>query len=231
MKIKVIGSGSTGNCYVVSDGFSSVMLDCGLTYKTVLKGIGFAPDKISCCLVTHSHKDHVKGAADLMRYTGIKVYMSEKEQQAAGLSCRTAAHGKEFREGTFEVLPFSVHHDTPEPLGYCIRSVKTGEKLLYFTDTYYVNYRIPKLTHIICECNYSKDILQCNVENGKVHYSLAQRLLSSHMSLEHLMDFFRENDKSRLGQVWLCHLSDTNGDEKLFKDEIRKITGCEVYAC
>lgn len=231
MDIKVIGSGSKGNCYVISDGFSDIMLDCGLPYKTILKAIGFAPGKINACLITHSHRDHVKGARDLMRFTEIKVYMSEKEQHAAGLTCRCAVHGRAFDIGTFKILPFSVHHDTPEPLGYCVKSLKTDEKLLYFTDTYYIDYRIPNLTHIICECNYSKSILQRNTESGRIHGALSQRLLSSHMSLEHLIEFFRKNDISGLKQVWLCHLSDINSDEQLFKQEIQKVTGAEVYVC
>lgn len=231
MNIKVIGSGSKGNCYIISDGFSEIMLDCGLPYKVMLKGMGFAPDKIDSCLITHSHGDHVKGASDLIRFTGIKVYMSKNEQCAAGLTCHIAAHGKVFNAGTFKVLPFSVHHDTPEPLGYCVQSLKTGERLMYFTDTYYVNYRIPKITHILCECNYSKSILQDNINSGKIHYTHAQRLLSSHMSLEHLIEFFDANDKSQLRQVWLCHLSDTNSNEQLFKREIQRVTGAEVYVC
>ncbi len=231
MKIKVIGSGSSGNCYVISDVETKLMLDCGLPYKTILKGIEFAPFEIAGCLVTHSHRDHVKGLKDLMKYTDIEFYMSKGEQAAAGIKCYTAAHKEIFETGTFRVLPFSVHHDTPEPLGYCVKSLKTGEKLLYFTDTYYVAYRIPKLTHIICECNYSKDILQKNVDSGRVSKSLAQRLLSSHMSLEHLIEFFWKNDISRLRQVWLCHLSDSNGDEERFKAEVQKVTGAEVYVC
>lgn len=231
MEIKVIGSGSSGNCYIIGDGNTKLMLDCGLPYKTILKGINFAPFEIAGCLITHSHKDHVKGAKDLMRYTDIELFMSEGEQTAAGVICCKAAHKEIFEIGTFQVLPFSVHHDTPEPLGYCIRSLKTDEKLLYFTDTYYIDYRIPKLTHIICECNYSREILQKNVDLGRTNKALAQRLLSSHMSLEHLIDFFKKNDMSRLKQVWLCHLSDANGDENGFKTEIQKITGAEVYVC
>ena len=231
MEIKIIGSGSSGNCYIISDGYTKLMLDCGLPYKTILKGIGFAPFEIAGCLITHSHGDHVKGAKDLMRYTGIKFYMSKGEQTAARLKCYNAVHKEVFEIGTFQVLPFSVHHDTPEPLGYCVKSLKTDEKLLYFTDTYYIDYRIPELTHIICECNYSKEILQKNVNSGIVNKALAQRLLFSHMSLEHLIEYFKQNDTSKLKQVWLCHLSDANGDENVFKTEIQKATGAEVYVC
>ena len=43
---------------------------------------------------------------------------------------------EEFQLGTFQVLPFDVEHDVPEPLGFLLTSTATGEKLLYFTDTY-----------------------------------------------------------------------------------------------
>jgi hypothetical protein len=37
------------------------------------------------------------------------------------------------------VTPYDVQHDAPEPLGFVFASRSSGEKLLYFTDTYYVN--------------------------------------------------------------------------------------------
>lgn len=57
------------------------------------------------------------------------------------------------------MLPVKTEHDAKEPLGFLIYSRTTREKLLFATDTYYIRYRFPGLTHIMIECNYAIDIM------------------------------------------------------------------------
>ena len=75
MDVNVLGSSSRGNCYIVSDGVTRLLLDCGVPIKRILPMIDFKPDSVAGCLVTHSHGDHVKSARELM-FRGIKVYAS-----------------------------------------------------------------------------------------------------------------------------------------------------------
>ena len=69
---------------------------------------------------------------------GVNIYTSQGTADMANLTghriCTVRAL-ESFHAGTFEVLPFDVEHDVPEPLGFLIRSTVTGEKVLYFTDT------------------------------------------------------------------------------------------------
>lgn len=231
MNIKVLGSSSKGNCYVVSDGTTMLLLDCGVPIRRILSGIDFKPESVAGCLVTHSHGDHVKSAKELM-FRGIKVYASAGCIGAANISGAVPVMSmKIFTVGTFRVLPFDTQHDAPEPLGFLLKSTVTDEKLLYFTDSYYLKYRFTGITHILCEANYDPEILRRRVESGEVPRMLADRVISSHMSIDHLEDFLRACDLSRLRKIWLCHLSDGNSNAAEFRKRIQRLTGVEVEVC
>lgn len=228
MDIKIIASGSSGNCYRVSDGVTSVLLDCGIPFKQIQKALNFELSSINGALVTHCHQDHVKGAKDLARI-GIDVYTSKSTLDARGLTGGRFKAVKSmdiFNVGTFTVMAFDVQHDAPEPLGFLLKSNATGEKLLYFTDTYYLKYTFKGLNYIMGECNYSIKTL-----NKDLNPTLRDRILESHMSLEHFVEFLKANDLSQLKEIYLLHLSNDNSDGKLFKETVQKITGTEVYVC
>lgn len=232
MEIKVLGSSSKGNCYVVSDGKTRLLLDCGVPVRTIMAGIEFKPQTVAGCLITHSHNDHVKSANKLSQLYGMRVYASQGCIDEAQLNCvRTVKAMNELSIGSFKVLPFDIQHDAPEPLGYLLKSTETGEKLLYFTDTYYLKYRFKGVTHILCEANYDLDILNSKVSGGDVPKCLAERIISSHMSIEHLEQFLRSCDLSKLRAVYLCHLSDSNSNAAEFRERIQRLTGAEVIVC
>ena len=233
MQITVLASGSTGNAYRISDGKTSLLLDAGIPLKAIQVGCQFKVTQIRGCFVSHAHNDHSKAAKELARL-GVDVYTS----QGTIAACKLTGHRihavktlEEITVGTFQVLPFDVEHDAPEPLGFLFASIETGEKLLYFTDTYYIKYRFQGLTHIMAECNYDKDSLQRSVDAGYIPLELVPRLMKSHMSLEHFLDLLRANDLRKVRQIYLLHLSDNNSDEIRFKEEVQKLTGAEVYVC
>jgi hypothetical protein len=136
---------------------------------------------------------------------------------------------KQFSVRTFSILPFDVEHDAPEPLGFLCTSTATGEKLLYFTDTFYLKYTFSGLTHIMGECNYTKSALDEAVAAGHTRWEQVQRLAKSHMSLETFLEFLRSNDLSRLRQVYLLHMSADNSDAETMRRAVQKETGVEVY--
>ena len=55
MKLKVLGSGSSGNCYLLSTENETLILDCGLPIKEIKKGLNFDLGGIKGVLVTHAH--------------------------------------------------------------------------------------------------------------------------------------------------------------------------------
>lgn len=228
MDIKVLASSSKGNCYRVSDGETSVLLDCGIPYKKIMERLNFKLSEISGVLVSHCHQDHIKAAKELAR-RGINIYSSKgtfNAAQLAGHRFKTVKALEWFEASTFSVLPFDVEHDAPEPLGFLLKSRETHEKLLYFTDTYYLKYKFKGLNYMMCECNYSNESIAPDINSV-----LKDRIIESHMSLEHLLQLLKANDLSQVKAIYLLHLSDSNSDEKLFKEKVQKLTGKEVYVC
>lgn len=226
-----MASGSSGNATYVSDGVTALLLDCGISYRELQKGTDFGLSKLSGVLVTHYHQDHSKAVKDLAKH-GIDVYSSEGTFEALkiqGHRCKPIKALETFSVGTFDVTPFDVIHDAPEPLGFLAESVETGEKLLYFSDTAYVRYTFDGLTHIIAECNHGEYELRRSVSEGIITPELAKRITRNHISVERLERMLKANDLSRLQEVHLIHLSNNNSDEGRFKNVIQRVVGVPVY--
>ena len=131
-----------------------------------------------------------------------------------------------FSLGPWSVLPFDTVHDAAEPLGFLL--TLGPERLLFATDTAYVKYRFPGLTHIAIECNYDLGILKQNVAAGLVEREVKKRILRSHMHLGNVKQFLRSNDLSRVQEIVLLHLSDDNSQADRFRREVQQLTGKEV---
>lgn len=174
--------------------------------------------------------DHA-GAIEEIIGCGIDTYTSQGTKEALrvnGHRVKTIKAKEQFRIGTWTILPFETQHDAKEPLGFLLQS-DNGEKLLFATDTYYVRYKFSGLNYIMVECNYAADILKENVESGKINPYLEKRLLKSHFSLENVKEFLKANDLSDVKEIYLLHLSESNGDPDRFKKEIQELTGKPVY--
>ena len=161
MTFTSLASSSKGNAYVVSDGETTLLLECGLTFKELQKRLGYGVAGITACLVSHEHQDHAKAAAQLLK-GGVPVYMSEGTA-AAHKDAMDAAHlikaGDVLRFGHLTVVPFRTFHNTDEPLGFLIEDGRTKERLLWAVDTANLGVTADKLTYIAVECNYEERLL------------------------------------------------------------------------
>lgn len=226
IKIHSLASGSSGNCYHITDGSTPLLLECGIPFREIQKGVGFRTSEIAACLISHEHKDHCKSIKDVVK-AGIDCYMSSGTADAINLQHHRIKRVKakeRIKIGTWDILPFDVQHDVSEPYGFLLMN-KNGKKVLFATDTYYIRYKFTGLTHIMVECNYSMKILNENIASGRVPKLMKRRLMRSHFSLENVKDFLKANDLSKVEEIWLLHLSDNNSDEGLFKQEIQALTG------
>lgn len=230
VEVKALASSSAGNCYRIDDGFTPLLLECGISFKEIQRRLNFQASSIKGVLVTHEHGDHSKAVKDVMK-AGIDCYMSEGTRTALGLSghrVKVIQAKQQFQLGTWTILPFDTQHDAAEPLGFLLAG-RAGEKLLYATDTYYCRYKFNGLTAILIECNYAPDILTANVESGAVPEALKNRLIRSHFSLPNVKEFLKANDLSKVREIHLIHLSDGNSDADRFKREIAELTGRMVF--
>lgn len=235
MKLGVVGTGSKGNCYVLSgDNGESLILDAGMPIKSV---IPFIPDfrKIRGCLIGHEHGDHARYWQEYGK-RGINVYGSIGTLTAmnpkgpldmSSLTCKRVIipNVDWLKIGAFTVGAFPTQHDAAQPTGFLIRYNPTGEQIIYATDTYYLAHTFPGITYWIIECNYCEDLIEAETD-----LALRSRLLESHMSLRRLVDTLNANDLSQTAKIVLVHLSDQRSDEARMIREISAVTDAEVVA-
>lgn len=225
--IKVLASGSTGNCYIIQAQGEILLLECGIDIKNIKHGLDFDLSKVIGCLITHEHKDHSKSINDIVA-AGIDVYTSKGT--AAGVELKDQRYSYRFNYlrhkvpkhiGGFTVIPFNTQHDVNKPLGFLIFHPKLG-KILFATDTYYLKTTFRNVDHILIECNYSEDILP-QLPGWRA------RTIKSHMSLETLKETLKSWELGNTKDITLIHISNDNGEPERFKEEIENLTGIKTY--
>jgi len=228
IKIQEFGSGSSGNAYLIFDGYAPLLLDCGLSFTALKKDLwnsGYGIGQLSGCLVTHDHGDHLKAAGKLAE-AGVNIYCSEGTAESIKTNAMhriiKVKAGKQFTFSGWTVMPFDTIHDAVEPLGFIL--AKGGNKLLYATDTAYIKYRFKDLTHIMIEANYSRDLLH----ESDVHEKVRARIVQSHFSIENVLEMLQANDLSKVQEIWLLHLSENHADPREFKRLVQESTGIPV---
>lgn len=229
MKIKVLASGSSGNCYLLQLKNETLILECGITFRQIVEGLDFDLENVVGCLVTHEHKDHSK-AIKYLNMDGIDVYASKGTFESLGIEhhrAKVIESEKLFKVGNFNIMPFENKHDAKEPLGFLINHKEIGN-LLFITDSYYCEYNFNNLNHILIECNYSKNILDENIDNGVIPVGLRNRIVKSHFELNNVIEFLKSNDLSKVNTLMLLHLSSSNSDANYFTKEIAKTTGLAI---
>lgn len=230
MKLKVIGSSSSGNCYILeaSDG-SVLVIECGLPLIEVKKAIDFKIGRIAACIVSHQHGDHSKFIAEYLK-NAIRVCALEDVFEAHSVKqrtfCKTIEPMHGYRLGAFKIFVVPVVHDVP-CVGFVVEHAEMG-KMLFLTDTMMFEYRIAGLSQIMIEANYSDEILDYNIENGITPASMRSRLLQSHMELKTTESILQSTNLDEVQNIILIHLSSHNSDADAFQKRIALKTGKTV---
>lgn len=242
MFLRVINSGSDGNCYILENDTEALILEAGCKISEVKKALNFNISKAVGCLVTHEHGDHAKYVSDLMK-CGIDVYASDGTRSALKVingelvnpvkrsidiplnSGESIPSYHPFQLGGFTVHPFATKHNCIEPVGFLIKHPDIG-KLLFATDTELIYHDFTKvnLNHILIESNYAKELIKQDAINR-------DHVLTGHMEFSTCLDFLSKNDNQNLRNVVLLHLSNNNSDENLFQEKTNQILryGTSVY--
>lgn len=230
MELKILGSSSSGNCYVFDNDKEALMVECGVSFNKVKKAVDFDLSRIVCCLVSHEHGDHARSAKQVLA-SRIPLAMSRGTAQALELSDNTQIRRMEALKirqyGSFRVIPFNVKHDAAEPLGYLIKHPEMGTTL-FATDTYYLEHKFAGLNNILIECNYDIKILDANIAAGVIPAALRNRTVKSHMNIETCLEALEANDLSQVNNIVLIHLSASNSNAKEFQRRIEQKTGKNV---
>jgi len=228
LDFSVFASSSKGNLYTLFDGHTTLMLECGLAWKRVRRELAFKTSEVAGILCTHSHGDHSRGVSDAIK-AGLDVYASQETFDNLGLSghrCKRITAGEQFKIGTWSIVPFESIHDCPGSVGFLLASGES--KALFLTDSAYVHHRFRDLTHIFIEANYCPEILRERVSCGAISPAMRDRLLFSHFSIDNVLEFLKANDISKVREIHLLHLSDSNSNAEEFKKKVQSATGKPV---
>jgi len=225
MRLIVVGTGSSGNCYILEGRTSSLIIECGVRFFEIKRALNFNYDRVAGVLITHEHKDHCRSAQDVAA-AGINLFASAGTFAALGFSSHrlfALEENMSYTIGEFVIMPFTVKHDAAEPFGYLIHHPECGN-VLFLTDTAYSPYRFADLNQIIIEANYSSDIVEERNILGSMNGALTSRVIGSHMSIDTCLRLLRANDLSKVNNIVLIHLSDGNSNEQQFVERIANVT-------
>jgi len=208
MNLKVLGSGSSGNCYLLQNDDEALVIEAGIPFLEVKKALEFNVKKIVGVVVSHSHGDHAR-------------YISEYEKAGIPVFKPYAPEIYTYvRYGEFVIRSFDLVHDVP-CFGFYIKHPDIG-RLVYASDTEYIKYRFKELNHILVECNYDKRLIPDDAVNRS-------HVMTGHMELETTLEFLRVNNNPDLRNVILLHLSQTNSSEDDFLERARNIVEADCY--
>lgn len=218
--LKVVGSGSKGNTYIIEAGGEHLLLDLGCKWNDILNGLNHNISN-TYALCTHVHQDHSKSIPNALK-SQIQVFsnqdVAEKFQGVKALQPK-----KKYKIGNFTVMPLEVEHNS-----YCFAYIVEHEeigKLVYATDLTHFPYKIKGVTTLLIEANNSEDIIIDHLCDNEVIRSMSE----NHMEINETIKAIRNNISLDLNNIILCHLSDGQSDEKLFKQLIFDEFGIMSY--
>lgn len=222
MRLIVLGSGSTGNGYILQDSEgNSLILECGVRLKEVKNALDFNIRGIQGCLVSHRHGDHIKFAKQYME-AGIDIYTGD-DNDLSGHRYIAIKELEQKQIGPFKIKSFPLVHDV-QTFGFLIEHEESG-RVCFITDTMYCKYTFPNLNNIIIEANYCEDIMTRRFLDGSLNGVVRNRTMKSHMSFQNTLEFLGANDLTEVNKIILIHLSSGNADEVEFQDKARDFTG------
>lgn len=143
MTIKVLSSSSKGNCYIIDNGVNTLILECGISYDSIIKNVDI--ERLSGVLISHCHNDHSKARKDFEKW------------YIPCLSTDNITPNKPFTIDTFKILAIPVLHNV-ECFAFWIRDLVDNKDLLFVTDAVYMPNIIDKnFDCMLLEANYSKE--------------------------------------------------------------------------
>lgn len=223
MHLTVLGTGSSGNCYILrNESGQMLLLDAGVKADIIKRNIEYDMGKVVGCLITHEHKDHCRAGKEMSRL-GVPCYGTAGTQKQLPWMDPPGKPMTPRKLGNYLVMDFPIIHDAADPCGWLITNMLTGERMLYATDTAGLRYLFPHINYWLVECNYLEDKLPGIPEWRR------KRLPKSHMSLERLCAILKANDLRACRNIILCHMSRENGNALLMEQRVRYWTRKDTH--
>ena len=194
LKLYPLYSGSSGNMYLIKSPTSAVLVDIGVSFKslvTCLENLGMDVKDISALFITHEHSDHIKGLTTFINKTNIPIYTAqgtkeyilnkyENKIKSPPNICIIQPETS-LVIGDITITPFQTSHDAADPVGYTLQN---GDSILtiatdlgYVSDNVYEHLLNSNLS--VIESNYDRNLLMY----GNYSYPLKCRIQSDIRSL------------------------------------------------
>ncbi len=232
MKFATLSSSSSGNATLVSTDKTNILIDAGIGIKALKESLSqfqLTFKDIDAVFLTHEHTDHIKGVGSILRMKDIPI-IGTRGTLSGVIDCfkiEEKINGKAILPGDLvtiedlEIEPFSISHDSREPVAYTLRS---GDRTLTIaTDLGKMTRRVyDQLQHsdaILLEANYDEELLK----KGPYPYYLKERIRSDK---GHLSNDIASKTVAKLledgknPKIILGHLSKTNNYPRLAMDTL-----------
>jgi phosphoribosyl 1,2-cyclic phosphodiesterase len=219
-----LASGSKGNCIYFGTEHTKILIDAGISTRAItqkLAEIDVDIAAIDAILITHDHGDHIKGLKVLAYKMGIPIFANN--ETAKGIvalfhdcpNFKIFSTGETFEYADLEIHPFSIQHDTIDPVAFTIKTDLL--KLGFCTDLGFVTSLV---RNQLRDCDYL--YLEANHEPSMVHSCprpmvYKQRVLSrsGHLSNQACAELICDVAHPALKHIHLAHLSgECNSPEK-----------------
>ena len=231
MKIKVIQSGSKGNCTVVITDNTKLLIDLGISFKQLveeLQKINININEITGLLITHNHKDHIKGIDTLLKKTNIKLFIPKELFPSLKEVIKQLTEDKcifieeKDRIENVEVELIHTSHDAPYSVGYILKN--DNKELCYVTDTGYINRKflnnMKNKDIYIIEANHDEKMLM----DGPYPRFLKERVISDrgHLSNKTTAIYLNKIIGDKTKYIVLAHLSEKNNTPDLALNTVKE---------
>ena len=215
--VKILSSGSIGNCLVIYDKHGKyIIIDVGLPYKDILKGINYDLTNCVSILCTHNHlADHTR-SLDYFIKLGVPCYGNQdicNNHKGCNLLPRL------LKVGGFKIQNFELVHNVPNN-AFIIDTID-GIRILYCTDTEYIPKLVRRVHYAIIECNHDTDYMIDNAMNDE--YSMSH--YENHQSLDNCIEYLKKIYSKDLQSVILWHMSESNINANKAKQKVKNEIG------
>ena len=226
MKINVVATGSSGNCYCIENNGHVIFVDAGAAVRDI-KSILDDNESINetSLFITHEHSDHIKGLVPLINKYNPKIYTSRgtaevllrKGVRPEILYPIESNTNYDFKD--FSVRAFNTIHDAAQPFGF---RFDFGTDIFSIATDFGVvdDYLLKSLEGsnvMIVESNYEEELLK---RNNKYPLDLKKRILSKlgHLSNKDAFYLVGEMGKRGLKKCFLAHVSENSNDYDLLEN-------------
>lgn len=204
--IKIFGSGSSGNSLAIYDSRGRyIVVDVGLPYKKILKGLCYDLSNCVSILCSHNHtSDHSK-SLDYFIKMGVPCY-GNQDVCDNHKGCNVLP--KVLKVDGFIIQNFELVHNVPN--NAFVIDTHDGIRILYCTDTQYIPKIVRGVHYAIIECNYDMDYMIDNAMVGEIRKSA----YNYHQSIDNCIEYAKKIYHPNMQKIILWHLSDGNINEK-----------------